>query len=30
MKKSILLGFVAALFMGQSAMAQSAQEITYV
>ncbi|MBD5321155.1 MAG: OmpA family protein [Bacteroides sp.] len=30
MKKSILLGFVAALFMGQSAMAQSAQEIVYV
>ncbi|MCM1521536.1 MAG: OmpA family protein [Muribaculaceae bacterium] len=30
MKKSILLGLVAALFMGQSAMAQSAQEISYV
>lgn len=30
MKKSLLLGFVAALFMGQSAMAQSAQEIVYV
>ncbi|MDE6394028.1 MAG: OmpA family protein [Duncaniella sp.] len=30
MKKSILLGFVAALFMGQSAMAQSATEIVYV
>lgn len=30
MKKSIFLGLVAALFMGQSAMAQSAQEITYV
>ena len=30
MKKSTLLGLVAALFMGQSAMAQSAQEISYV
>ena len=30
MKKSALLGLVAALFMGQSAMAQSAQEISYV
>lgn len=29
MKKSTLLGLVAALFMGQSAMAQSAQEISY-
>ncbi len=30
MKKSSILGLVAALFIGQSAMAQSAQEITYV
>ncbi|MDE6369946.1 MAG: OmpA family protein [Duncaniella sp.] len=30
MKKSIFLGLVAALFMGQSAMAQSVQEIVYV
>ncbi len=30
MKKSTLFGLVAALFMGQSAMAQSAQEISYV
>ena len=29
MKKSTLLGLAAALFMGQSAMAQSAQEISY-
>lgn len=30
MKKSTILGLVAALFMGQSAMAQSTQEINYV
>ncbi|MBO5455148.1 MAG: OmpA family protein [Muribaculaceae bacterium] len=30
MKKSSIIGLVAALFMGQSAMAQSTQEITYV
>lgn len=30
MKKSTILGLVAALFMGQSAMAQSNQEISYV
>ncbi len=30
MKKSTILGLVAALFMGQSAMAQSTQEVSYV
>ncbi|MCI9285083.1 MAG: OmpA family protein [Muribaculaceae bacterium] len=30
MKKSTLIGLMAALFMGQSAMAQSTQEISYV
>lgn len=30
MKKSAILGLVAALFVGHSAMAQSNQEISYV
>ena len=30
MKKSLIFGFLAAMFIGQSAMAQSKQEITYV
>lgn len=30
MRKSTILGLVAALFMGQSALAQSNQEVSYV